>query len=75
MSSITLCNYSQHPFFRIPAEQKNLFELRNLRIIGWVSKGNYRKRIKIRSNYRTFELWDIALTDVDCNFLPLIKSI
>ena len=38
---VSLSNYSKHPLIR-----KNLFEIANIRIIGWILKGNSRKGIK-----------------------------
>ena len=39
-------HYSKHPLIRTPTGPKNLFEIANVRIIGWILKGNSRKGIK-----------------------------
>ena len=54
--------YSNHPLIRTPTGPKHLFEIANVRIIGWILKGNSRQGIK-----NPFELSDVELTDVDCN--------
>ena len=36
-------SYSKHPLIRTPTGPKNLFEIANVRIIGWILKGNSRK--------------------------------
>ena len=38
--------YSKHPLIRNHTGRKNLFEIANIRIIGWILKGNSRKGIK-----------------------------
>ena len=38
--------YSKHPLIRTPTGPKNLFRIANVRIIGGILKGNYRKGIK-----------------------------
>ena len=44
--SVRYNSYSKHPLIRTPTGPKNLFEIANVRIIGWILKGNSRKRIK-----------------------------
>ena len=50
--------YSKHPIIRTPTGRKNLFEIANVRIIGWILKENSRKGIK-----HPFELSDVELRD------------
>ena len=43
---MTTIYYSQPPSIRTRTEPKDLYELANVQIVGWIVKGNNRKRMK-----------------------------